>query len=155
MMRPLLVVFLAALLALPQQAHAGITWCRSDPVFRLNGTLVDVQIAIPLEYQLLVNGPTRFVIETPRSVTRALYLSDPGLNLQGIQVDFVTNQALKVDGQQFQTRIKVTVPIDTTQLPPGMVVPAELTVLPLNQLQPVVVMGTSDLTTTTLWITGQ
>jgi hypothetical protein len=36
-----------------------------------------------------------------------------------------------------------------------VVVPAELTVLPLNQLQPVIVMGTSDLTTTTLWLTGQ
>ena len=155
MMRPLLVVFLAALLALPQQVHAGITWCKSDPVVRLNGTLVDVQIAIPLEYQLLVNGPTRFEIQTPGSVTRALYLSDPGLNLQGIQVDFVTNQALKVNGKQFQTRIKVTVPIDKTRLPVGAVVPAELTVLPLNQLQPVIVMGTSDLTTTTLWITGQ
>ncbi|MDQ3703856.1 MAG: hypothetical protein M3437_01290, partial [Chloroflexota bacterium] len=132
-----------------------VTWCKADPVVRLNGTLVDVQIAIPPEYQLLVNGPTRFEIQTPRSVIRALYLSDPGFNLQGIQVDFVTNQALKVEGQQFQTRIKVTVPIDTTQLPPGAVVAAELTVLPHNQLQPVVVMGTSDLTMTTLWLTGQ
>ena len=155
MMRPLMVVLLTALSALPQQVRAGVVWCKSDPIVRLNGTLVDVQIAIPLEYQLLVNGPTRFEIQTSGSVTRALYLSDPGLNLQGIQVVFVTNQALKVMGQQFQTRIKVTVPIDTTRLPPGEVVAAELTVLPHNQLQPVIVMGTSELTTTTLWLTGE
>ena len=154
-MRALVVALLTALLVAPQSARAGVTWCRSDPVVRLNGTLVDVQIAIPVEYQLRVIGPTRFEIQTPKGISRSLYLSDPGFNLQGIEVVFVTNQALKVDGQRFQTKVKVTVPIDKTGLPAGTTIPAELTVFPHNSLQPVIVMGTSDLTVTTMWIKGQ
>ncbi len=57
-----------------------MTWCKSDPVVSLNGTLVDITVGIPLEYEPLVTGPVRIEVQTPESVERELVLSGPGFN---------------------------------------------------------------------------
>ncbi|MEA2598977.1 MAG: hypothetical protein QOF01_5446, partial [Thermomicrobiales bacterium] len=44
-------------------ASAGISWCRADPGVALNGTVVQIWVAIPLEYQPLVDGPIQVTIK--------------------------------------------------------------------------------------------
>ncbi len=148
---PILVLLLVTLIPVP---HAGATaiWCKSDPVVRLNGTVVDMAIAIPLEYVLLVDGPVRYEIRTPRSTTRELLVTGPGFNGYGEEVVFTNGEGVVVDNQ-IPTRILVTVPIDESRLAPGEVVPTELTVVPAKGF-PVVVQGTSDLTDVKLTILG-
>jgi len=148
---PLLV--LLVLLATAHPVTAGVLWCKSDPIISLNGTLVDVTVDIPLDKVPLVIGPVAYTIQTPASVVRSVVLSDPGFNAKGITVRF-TNRDGGIDGKRMLTTVKVTVPLDKTQLSAGTTVPARLTVFPHNGT-PVVVEGTTDLTRVTLWITGQ
>ncbi len=143
---PLLVVLV---LALPTQA--AVTWCKTDPTVRLNGTLVDITIGIPLEYVPLVNGPVRFEIQTPPEVARQVIFTDLGYNGYGVEVTFTDLDGEVKDGS-FDTKIMVKVPIDETQLDPSKI-PAELTVLPANDL-PVLFEGTAKLTKGRLSIKG-
>lgn len=148
---PALVLLLATLIPAP---HAGAVaiWCKSDPVVRVNGTVVDIAIAIPLEYVSLVDGPVRYEIRTPRSTTRELLVTGPGFNGYGEEVVFTDGEGVVIDNQ-IPTRIRATVPIDESRLAWGEVVPTELTVVPVKGL-PVVVQGTSDLTEVKLTVLG-
>ncbi len=131
-----------------------MTWCKSDPVVSLNGTLVDITVGIPLEYETLVNRPTRIEIQTPESVERDLIRSGPGFNGYGEEV-FFTDRTGEVQQKQFPATIKVRVPIDKPKLEAGEVVPVEVSVLADNALLPVIVEGTSDMTEVELTITGR
>ncbi len=145
---------LLALLALTLPAHAGLTWCKSDPVVSLDGTLVDITVGIPLEYVPLVKGPTRIEIQTPESVARRLIASGPGYNGYPEEVVFTDGTGEVVD-KRFPTTVKVRVPIEKSKLSPGEHVPVEVTVLPHNAPVPVVVEGTSDSTVVELTVSGQ
>ena len=61
---------LMAALVISAPTLAGVGWCRADPVVRLNGTEVQVWVAIPEQYKSLVNGPIDVVVRTPAGVTR-------------------------------------------------------------------------------------
>ncbi len=141
-----------AILVLTLPARAGLIWCKSDPVVSLNGTLVDIQVDIPLDYVPLVNGPTRIEIQTPKSVVRELILSGPGFNGYGEEVLFTDGGGI-VQDNQIPTTIKVRVPIDESGLGAGEVVPVRVTVIAESAL-PVVTEGTSELTKVDLWVTG-
>jgi hypothetical protein len=152
MNRSVLVVVVALLAMVAQPRAAYAVWCSSDPVFRLNGTTVDVSISIPVEYMSLVNGPVVYTIQTPPNISREVVVEDPGFNGYGSTVDFVDRGA-EVDEEQFLTTVKVYVPIDRRRLPPRTSVPTILTVFPLNGTR-VEVSGTSDWTAASVWITG-
>jgi hypothetical protein len=144
---PLLVMLVSVL-----PVNAGLTYCKSDPIIQLNGTLVDISVAIPLKYVPLVNGPVSYEIQTPKSTVRELILSDAGYNGHGITVTF-TDGGIEKNGW-IPTKIKVRVPIDKSQLDVDEVVPAKLSVLPDNGSL-VVAEGTSDLTQIELLIQGR
>ena len=147
----LLPVLMLLVLALP--AQAVMRWCKTDPVVTLNGTPVDIQVDVPLEYVALVNGPVRVEVLTPKPVARQLILSGPGFNLHGEQVVFLNRTGTVVD-KRFPTTVRVRVPIDKTRLRAGEVVPVQVTVLPSNAPLPVIVQGTSDLTKVELTVRG-
>ena len=154
-MRRLLVVFalLSMLATLVVAQPVGATlWCKEDPVVRLNGTIVDITIAIPLAYVPLVNGPVEYEVQTPIGVARQVVVGDPVGYGKGTVIRFTTGGGAVQEGR-FPTTIRVRVPIDQSQLPPGQTVPTELTVLPHNGSL-LVVSGTSTLTTAQLTITG-
>jgi hypothetical protein len=142
-----------AMLALATPADAGWIWCKTDPVVRLNGTLVDILIAIPLDSVPAVNGPTQFEIQTPRGVERELILNDLGYNGHGSEVVFTDGPGVVLN-QEFPTTIRVHVPIDETKLGPNETVPLEVTVTPINGEQ-LVVLGDAELTTVRTTILGQ
>ncbi len=133
-------------------AQAGIAWCRGDPVVMLNGTVLDISVAIPVEYVPMVNGPVAYTIQTPPSVTRAVLVADVGYG-HGSNIMF-TDGAGAVKDTAFPVRIDVVIPINKAQLTPDEVVPVELTVLPANG-NPVTVQGTSDRTTIKVSIHGK
>ena len=67
-------------------------------------------VAVPLEYQLLVNGPIEIKVQTPRGVSRELIFTDAGFNGHGETVQFGDNTAkVNADGS-FLTTIQVKVP---------------------------------------------
>src|SRR5690606_19310092 len=79
--------FLALLFAvLP--ASAGLVWCQGDPIVSLNGTQVQILVAIPADDQPRVTGPIQVEIGTPASVNRKLISTDSGFNNHGETVTF-------------------------------------------------------------------
>jgi hypothetical protein len=143
----LIPILLALALAPPAQAAI---WCKTDPVVALDGRLVDIQVAVPLEYVLAVNGPIQVQVQTPKTVHRELILNDLGYNGHGTEVTFVDGGGVVKD-KRIPTRVTVSVPIDPSLLPPDTVVPVEATVMPDNAL-PVVAEGTSERTVVDLTV---
>ncbi|MEA2513093.1 MAG: hypothetical protein QOF33_289 [Thermomicrobiales bacterium] len=90
-------------------ASAGISWCRADPGVALNGTVVQIWVAIPLEYQPLVDGPIQVTIKTPRGVDRQLLWTDAGFNGLGEEVTFRTVRDWDEGRRSFPVQIKVSV----------------------------------------------
>ncbi len=146
------LVVLVAVLVLVLPVQSAVHWCRTDPIVALNGTLVDIQVAVPLDYVLMVNGPVRIEIQTPKTTVRQLILTDIGFNGHGEEVIF-TDGAGVVQDNQIPTKITVRVPIDGSQLATDEVVPVQVTVMPDNAA-PVTVEGTSDVTKVQLTIVG-
>jgi len=145
----LLSLMLLALPSAPAQA-GGILWCKSDPVVSLNGRLVDITAALPLEYVLFVTGPTQIEIQTPPGVERFVVISDLGFNGHGTEVTFVDGGGVVEDGE-IPTRIRVTVPI---HLDRDEQVPMEVTVWADDEF-PLTVSGTHRRTVMQLSITSR
>jgi|GEM_PF-6734868 len=145
------IVLLLALVLNVQFAEAGRLWCKADPVVTLNGRIVTIALAIPLEYLLLVDGPTLIEITTPPDVDRRLILNDIGF-LRGSIVRFKDGEGSVVN-RQIPVTITASVPIKTSRLAPGEVVPLEISLL-TDYLHYNTVRGTSDQTTMELVIYG-
>jgi len=142
-------VVLFTLVSWAAPASAGMAWCKSDPVVTLNNAIVDVSVAIPLEYVPLVNGPVQYEIQTPVSTKRQVIVNDVGYNGHGSEVIFKDGSGTVKDGQ-IPTTVRVYIPIDKGRLAPGEVVPAELTVI-ADDVTVLVEQGTSSqLTVNTL-----
>ncbi len=147
-----LVFIVFALVSWVAPASAALAWCKADPVVTLNGAIVDVSVAIPLEYVPLVNGPVHYEIYTPRSTKRQLIVNDLGYNGHGSKVIFKDGSGTVQDGH-IPTTVRVHIPIDKERLAPGEVVPAELTLI-ADDLTLLVQQGTSFLVTVDRLITG-
>jgi hypothetical protein len=48
-------------------AHAGVQWCESDPVFLVNGGIVDVTTAFPESYKKHIKGPVEIELLVPKN----------------------------------------------------------------------------------------
>lgn len=143
---------MGAFLGLAAPAQAGLAYCKVDPVIMLDGTVVDVTAGIPFKYVPLVNGPVQYEIAVPESVDRQLILNDLGYNGHGSIVTFVDTDA-EVENGAIPTSMRVHVPIDTTRLAPGEVVPAELSIT-VDDLTLISVQGTTELTGTDVAVEG-
>jgi hypothetical protein len=149
-----LIPLLALLaLALPAPARAEVEWCKKDPVVRLNGTELQIWVAIPAQYQPLVNGPVQVEVGTPKGVRRELVYTDSGFNGYGEAVTFGDIKG-SIKAGAFPTEIRVRVPIDGSRLAPGEVVPVQVEIIPDNA-PAVSVLGTSNETTAKLIVIGK
>ena len=139
-MRPLLTALslgILALLMLAAPAGAGVTWCRVDPIVSLNGTVVQILVAVPDQYVAAVNGPIAVDIATDRTVTHELLFTDAGFNGHGETVAFSDyfqyHPPRSLLANEFPAQIKVSVPMNGSLLPVGgPPVPVEVTVIPAN-----------------------
>ena len=106
---------LLALLLIAMPAVAGVSWCRADPIVKLNGTEVQVWVSIDAEYEHLVTGPIRVTVFAPNKVSKEITFLDAGFNGHGEEVIF-KNRGKVRDSGSFPVDIKVKVPLDMRQL---------------------------------------
>ena len=55
-------------LVLGLDANAGVQWCESDPVFLVNGALVDVTTGFPATYTSTLKGAVAYEVLVPSNV---------------------------------------------------------------------------------------
>lgn len=59
-------------LVLGLDADAGVQWCEEDPVFMVNGALIDVTTAFPADHTGEVQGTVDFEVLVPSNATAAV-----------------------------------------------------------------------------------
>lgn len=146
------VILVLALALNVQFVEAGRLWCKADPIVTLDNRIVSISLAIPLEYLLLVDGPTIIEITTPPSVDRRLIVNDIGF-LHGSIVIFKDGDGVVRDGQ-IPVEIRASVSINRAWLAPGESVPLQITVL-TDRLLYATALGTTEQTTMNLVVRGR
>lgn len=128
---------LLAIMLLAMPALAGRVWCARDPIVNLNGTNLQVWVAVPEEYVYLVNGPIDVTFSTPRGVQRSIVYTDSGFNGHGEVVRFVDDRGSLVNnGGLFEVQISAKVPIDQTLAAKHInsrKIPLQITIIEGNQ----------------------
>src|SRR6266446_963344 len=114
------LAFSFSTLVLGLQADAGVQWCESDPLFLVNGAIVDVTTAFPAGYTSTLNQPIAIELLVPTNAIAAVVslptnvpmtakisrvLSSGGLLSLGVPV--IVNVTYKASAS-FDTRTKVT-----------------------------------------------
>ncbi len=120
-----LVLPLLLLLAVP--AAADREWCPKDPVVRLNGTPVQILVAVPVGDVHRVTGPIEVAVATPADIARELVLTDAGFNGFGEEVGFVDLSRSEGPGTRFPVRVTVRVPTSG-----GAPIPMQVAIIPDN-----------------------
>lgn len=151
---PVLLALLSLVVA-TFPAQAGVGWCFADPIVYLNGTRVQIEVAIPEQYLPAVNGPIDVRISTPRGVHRRVTYLDSGFNGYGETVTFgnIPGASVNRDGS-FDTVILVKVPMDSSSLRPSWKVPVMAVVTIDGVPRPVIATGHQFATTVTVKIPG-
>ena len=65
------------------QADAGVEWCSEDPVFIVNGNIVDVTTSFPAQYINSIKGPVVFELLVPENSIAAVVTISGRVPLQG------------------------------------------------------------------------
>ena len=66
------VALLFSTLALGTGAEAGVQWCESDPLFVVNGAIVDVTTAFPADYTSTLKEPIAIELQVPTNAIAAV-----------------------------------------------------------------------------------
>jgi len=114
------LAFAFSTLVLGLGADAGVQWCEEDPVFMVNGALVDVATTFPAGYRDTITVPVAFevlvpsnavatVVSLPGAVPMTAKISNvlPATGLLSLGVPVVVKVMVKASAS-FDTRTKVT-----------------------------------------------
>jgi hypothetical protein len=114
------VAFTLSTLVLGLEARAGVQWCEEDPVFVVNGALLDVTTQFPYEYKNSIKAPVAFellvptnavaaVVSLPGSVPMTAKISNvlPADGLLSLGVNVVVKVTVKATAS-FQTKTNVS-----------------------------------------------
>jgi hypothetical protein len=114
------VAFVLSTFVLGRDASAGVSWCESDPVFLVNGAILDVTTAFPAGYASTLKEPIAIELLVPTNAIAAVVslptnvpmtakisrvLSSGGLLSLGVPV--VVKVSYKASAS-FDTKTKVT-----------------------------------------------
>lgn len=66
------VAFVFSTLVLGSGADAGVQWCESDPLFVVNGSIVDITTAFPASYTSTINQPVAIELQVPSNAVAAV-----------------------------------------------------------------------------------
>lgn len=101
-------------------AEAGVQWCESDPLFVVNGAIIDVTTAVPVDYVSTINEPILIellvpknaiaaVVSLPTAVPMTAKISKvlPSGGLLSLGVPVIVKVTVKATAS-FDTRTKVT-----------------------------------------------
>ncbi len=61
------LAFVVSALAMQQQAFAGVQWCEEDPVFLVNGSVVDITTTFEAKYASKIKGTVHFDLQIPEN----------------------------------------------------------------------------------------
>src|SRR5438552_17050998 len=66
------LAFTISTLTLGLGADAGVQWCESDPLFVVNGAILDVTTAFPTSYTSTINEPIAIELLVPTKAIAAV-----------------------------------------------------------------------------------
>ena len=101
------------------KADAGVEWCSEDPVFVVNGNIVDVTTSFPAQYVSNIKGPVVFELHVPENAVAAVVTISGRVPLEGrvvrslpawwglVGLPVVVRVTLKANSS-FETRTQVT-----------------------------------------------
>jgi len=114
------LAFAFSTLVLGIGADAGVQWCESDPVFVVNGALVDVTTGFPAAYTSSLKGAVAYevlvpsnaiaaVVSLPASVPTTAKISKvlPATGLLSLGVPVIVKVTINASAS-FQTKTQVT-----------------------------------------------
>ena len=114
------LAFVISTLVLGVGANAGVQWCESDPVFLVNGALVDVTTGFPADYTDTLRGAVAYevlvpsnaiaaVVSLPANVPTTAKISRvlPATGLLSLGVPVVVKVTINASAS-FQTKTQVT-----------------------------------------------
>lgn len=114
------LAFVVSSFAMQGQAFAGAQWCSEDPVFLVNGSVVDISTYFDKQYMSKIKGAVNFDLQIPSNAV-AVALSLPGdvpvtasirrtlpANWSLLTVPVVLTVTMDTSGQSFATYTKVT-----------------------------------------------
>jgi hypothetical protein len=91
-------------------ADAARKWCHRDPVVRVAGTLVKVDVAVCDDQQHLVTGAIAVKFTVPPGTATEVVMTDDGFKGQGERVTVEYDKRLKASSRSVQIRVLVQVP---------------------------------------------
>ncbi|HKY50316.1 MAG TPA: hypothetical protein VJP45_03585 [Candidatus Limnocylindria bacterium] len=101
------------------KADAGFEWCSEDPVFVVNGNIVDVTTSFPAKYVDSIKGPVLFELLVPENAVAAVVTVSGRVPLEGrvikslprwwglVGLPIVVRVTLKASAS-FETQTRVT-----------------------------------------------
>jgi hypothetical protein len=112
--------FALSTLVLGVGADAGVQWCEEDPVFMVNGAILDVTTAFPADYADTIKEPVAFellvpsnaiatVVSLPGQVPMTAKVSKvlPATGVLSLGVPVIVKVTVKAS-KSFETQTKVT-----------------------------------------------
>lgn len=123
----LALLMLLALWLPGMPVSAGKGWCRSDPIVRINGTDLQIWVAIPIEDLPDVIGPIQIEIVVPRGSINELVYVDEGFNGFGEAFRWAQGESSFASDGSLTVRASVSVPIRN-----GRYVPMQVELIPSN-----------------------
>lgn len=104
-------------LTLAGSASAGRTWCRTDPVLKIDGQVVDLFITSYPEMDEAASGPTQIDVLLPLGSEGSVQAVDRGFGGHGYTIAFGNSNALAKSGGHTQVQISVYQPAADKNLP--------------------------------------
>ena len=114
------LAFVVSSFAMQQQAFAGVQWCEEDPVFLVNGSLVDITTTFEAKYASKIKGTVHFDLQIPENAI-GVAVSLPGdvpvsasirrtlpANWSLLTVPVVLTVSMDASGTSFTTYTRVT-----------------------------------------------
>lgn len=111
-------LLLLLVLALP--ANAGRRWCAVDPIVTIDGTPVQIWVAVPEEYQAYVDDAIDVKIKAPKHLDRQVVFLDAGFNGHGEKVGWSDIKDDDPDDGLIPVAVEVKVKFNMKQLEKDM-----------------------------------
>ena len=111
--------FVVSSFAMQQQALAGVQWCEEDPLFLVNGGIVDITTKFEAKYVSKINGAVHFDLQIPANavgVVVSLPANPPATasirrtlpaNWSLLTIPVVLTVSMDVSGASFPTYTRV------------------------------------------------
>lgn len=103
--------------ALVSDASAGRSWCRMDPVLKIDGQVVDVYLESYQEMNTAATGPTQINVLIPKGSTGTVLATDRGFGGNGYSISFSTSSTLLKTNRHTQVQVSVYQPANASTLP--------------------------------------